>query len=196
VTEEREKLASLIERLKAASDYAAQCAAAQGRAPDVYDLAERRDAAEAALAEARENEPRHQIAALINNKIKAEIALATADAELARARQVRDMLAAELDSANAAIAMRRSYLREAVGRVLRADPAPAALLAEYKAAQDRVAELHAALSVISAVDGLSNNFWDAEPLARVPVQSPAVAAWRDALAALETDASALLPTVD
>jgi hypothetical protein len=136
VTPERAKLADLIARLQAADTYAAQCRAAITRAPDVYDAAAARDAAEGKLAEAKLHEPAAQIAALIagkegkNHVGEAEIALAEADTQLSRARQTRDMLAAELAAAEKAVADRRSYLRESKGRALLAAPESAAWLAK------------------------------------------------------------------
>jgi hypothetical protein len=197
---ERARLADLIERLGVAADYAAQCQAAIDRAPSVYDAAAARDAAEAALAEAKQNEARFQVIALISSSkaespvAAAEAALATADAELAKARQIRDMLEGELNSANAAVALRRSYLRDAVGRVLLADPAPAALLREYKAAKARLAEICDALRVISAANGLPSH-WDSEGGADHRALSAAATIWRQAIAALELDAAAALPGV-
>jgi hypothetical protein len=200
LTPARGRLADLIERLGIATDYVAQCQAAIDRAPNVYTAANARDAAEAALEEARQNEARFQITALVAGTqvespvAAAEIALATADAELARARQIRDMLEGELNSASAAVTLRRGNLKEAVSHVLLADPAVAALLHEYKTTKARVAELADALRVIGGAGGLPSG-WDAERIAdRVP--SAAAGVWKNAITALERDAGTALPALD
>jgi hypothetical protein len=94
-----------------------------------------------------------------------------------------------IDTAESRAAVTRADLRRAVSDAVKASPEVAALAAEFNRVRARMSELAAAAAL--ADRGLLPDSWPSAPMPR-PVPSPAS---RSALAALETDAEAVLPGI-
>jgi hypothetical protein len=197
---DRPALAAAISAHDAAAERLDRVRSALDRATPPWQAAERLEAAEAALAEARQTHAATAVARLLGDPSSpdpvtpAAAAYAKAEAALAEARQTHDLLTTQLADAGRAEAWHRARLGAAVGDALRASPEVAALAEAFAAAQYRLADLRAALRAVSAANGIPEvfRFWDAQHGYRDD-QLPSIAAWRDAIAALAEDPNTPLP---
>ena len=163
------------------------------KATEAFGTADRRvDAAKVALRQAEASAARRAVARLLDADsgttdpvAQARAELAAAEAGLAQASSDSRAVDAEVEQARMKLDVARAYRGTALAAVLKADPAVAALLAEWYSTRARAASLEAALRVVSA--GLPHG-WDWERT--FPIDQTQMLAFRAWIAALETDASA------
>lgn len=198
LTPARQALAATIGARAAAAERLERVRAGRWKSFGLVTRAEDKVAeAEAALAAARDSESARIVAELVGDDARggptvaeAEAALAKAKREHATAERARDMLqdtaAAERD-----LHLAESRLHEAVGAVVASEGLTEALLTEYEVALDRVADLRA---IIDILPGRSSQQMSRSSTTIRNGTGAGLAAWRAALAALEGDPSASLPT--
>ncbi len=200
-------LAEAIEKHKAAVAHHGRVAGALERAQEAAREARREiTTAEALLAEAKAEEPRGYVAALLGDQTDgtatdliaaAEDRLAAARRKQGLAEQAEALLRKEMVSAETRATLARGDRAAAIGVFLRASPAVARLAAEWRDAKSRVAALTAVLTQLRRLDALPPELrhWDAINN-EYPADPAIVAAWTEALAALEADPAAPLPGDD
>lgn len=202
---ERTRLAAAIEAHAAAVAQAERVTAAQQRAEDAYfELYPAVAAAREALARAREYEPLRLVdvalgdAEDIPGAAEAEAALEEAEQRLAEARSVRSAIRDEAGRADQAVEQTKFEIDRAVAAAVAADPARAALLAEFRRVGARA--LHCAQALRTA--GLIVQGAEAHGLAfrihEAPTSIDKTAfrpdpGWLNAIAALREDADSVLP---
>lgn len=134
----------------------------------------------------------------------AERDLRRAKAEHARARQVRELLGAEEQTAEQGLGLPRARLDDALAAALRAPPEVLALLKAYRAAEARFAELRACVSVVASARGIPPGHEGLPtpkfaPFSGSPLDDTTdmadVAIWAEAIADLADDATAALPEI-
>lgn len=202
---ERTRLAEAIERHKVAAERFERIHSAGATIWQTTSAARQAvETAEAALAEAKAAAPRLLVARLIGEAddgaptVEAATAgLAEANAALDLAERTRDALrdqegAAERDLAGAARA-----LTSAIAAIVAPSPAVAKLLADYDAAQRRVAGLSAVFDFLGLTRlPAAGQHWFAIRDPDFAADRAATAPWAFALAALETDPDTPLPGDD
>jgi hypothetical protein len=197
LTPERQRLAAVIDgvaQIKTELDRLAQAREKIGR-PQIDLITE----AEAKLATARVNEPARLVDEALGRTgdeqltvAQAEIALEGIKAEMARRAAAQKLLDGEQERLLSRLRFAVADRHESVGAVVRAE-ALGSLFSEFDAALDRVADLR---SVLSLLPGLSQRDLDHTAVVIRPGTSAGLAAWRVALAALETDPAAALPDAE
>ncbi len=204
---DRAALAEAIEKHKAAVAHHERVAGALERAQEAAREASRQiSTAEALLAEAKTEEPKSYVAALLGDQTDgtatdliaaAEDRLAAARRKQGLAEQAEALLRDEIVSTETRVTLARSDRGAAIGVFLRASPAVARLATEWHAAKCRVAALAAVLTQLRRLDALPPELrhWDAINN-EYPADAATVAAWTEALAALEADPAAPLPGDD
>lgn len=196
---EREKLAQAIERHRAATERLGKIRAAASAAGETLTrkaVAE----AEAALAEARADEPRQLVARMLNEADDALTVAAATEALAAAtaARDLTDRTRAALREREAAAVTDLSWATAARENAIKAIVAPSAsvaqLLADHHVARRRTAELAAALGFLGwRWLPPEAQHWAAIPVPNRAAEAAAVAPWAAALSALESDPDTLLP---
>ena len=168
------------------------------KATEAFGNADRRvDAAKVALKEAAASAARFAVSRLLADPdtadpvAQARAELTAAEAGLAQASADSRALDAEVEQARKKLDVARAYRGTALAAVLKADPAVAALLAEWHATKVRAASVEAALRVVSA--GLPHG-WDWER--SFPVDRAKMLVFKTWAAALETDPAAELSDGD
>lgn len=199
-TPERESLAEAIARHGAATKQLVRIAAAHERASEtVFDSNDSVDRATAALDEAKVGEGSYLTAVALGEADAAASPVKTAAAnveqaneQLATARRTRDALEAEIKTAENNLMWAKNKINDVVGAAVKTDPATAQLVAEFNAAELQYFSLKQQMGIVRT-DRMPDEakFWYCEH--NWP-ESPGVAKWRAALAALASDADALLPT--
>ena len=107
----------------------------------------------------------------------------------ARAIHMRDALDGQQSAAEAAEDNAHRSVREAISKVVQAEGAANAVLAQYLEARRFSAQLHEVLTFLSSRNCVPP-YWDGvRQLPSTQADQP----WREALAALEVDAEAMLP---
>lgn len=171
-----------------------------------WDIRERKEKAEAALAEAKAGYEQY----CLNNALglkgrEHQPSLDEARANVAAAvdaleinERVKDRLALELKEAESNQFLRKEALQRGLIEALRAHPAVVALLHEYEACQRRSAMLQIALQEINIQGWIPIKIWSDIPFVmRNDAELGALALrWRAALAALETNPDAELPGLE
>jgi hypothetical protein len=164
------------------------------KATEAFGNADRRvDSAKLALREAEASAARRAVERLLDDAdttdpvAQARAALAEAEAGLAQASAASRALDAEVEQARMKLDVARAYRGTALAAVLKADPAVAALLAEWYSTRAHAASLEAALRVVSA--GLPHG-WDWER--SFPIDQTKMLKFSAWIAALESSASAEL----
>jgi chromosome segregation ATPase len=199
-TPERERLAEVIARRTALRADLAKLNEAAARALTMVGDARRRaEAAEAGLAEAKKAEAETLVSAFVAGDDaamarvqKANDAIEKAAAELARAQKIRDAIGGEIRDLRSRDEMAKLSLDDAVRKVIATDPATRALLAEFKNQLRNMTDLRRAIEFIESSLPPDLRAWrSAEPWPELPGDAP----WRAALAALEHEADALLPSL-
>lgn len=202
---ERANLAHAISRFNDAEAYLGKVEDTISRKSDaIFDLIRAIEKAEEAAADARRSEPRRLVAALLDDGggsppgdvpslATAEALVAKLNSEAAGVRRDRDLLTPEKQRAETTLAIARAARNDAVQAVVRADGKLTEIQDEYDAARMKVASLAAALGVVSL--SLPRDFRGKAILDRPLPQTDASFAeqWKQAIAALETDANAQLP---
>jgi chromosome segregation ATPase len=192
---ERNALADAIRRRDAATARITRITEASEKV-SVWEATEEVEQAEAALKAARKREPMSLVARVLGDSIPsgpdieaAELALADAKTSLDIAQRTRDALDGQMRAAEEELGWARSAVRDAIARVVHSENAANPVLAEYAEARREVARLREILGLLSN-RGCLPTYWDTVTF--FP-PSGAEAPWRDALAALESDADAALP---
>jgi hypothetical protein len=152
---------------------------------------------EQVLAKARKLEARRTVAELTGENTadfgpsvqSAQFLLEDARADFTRAKETREAVDAEQAKAELALGNATSLLSDAVRDVVQSEGGADKALAQYVEAKREVARLQEILALLGA-NGCLPSYWDA--LAPFP-PTQADRPWREALAALEVDADALLP---
>jgi chromosome segregation ATPase len=200
-TPEREGLAAAQDRHGAARERLAAIKTAQERAFDsVLNLKDAASAAAAALEQAKADEPRQLVESFIGGDTAevaslvkaAAAAIEEADTRLASARQMRDALDQEEKAAEREVMWAKGKLDDAVRTAVKADPATARLVAAFNEAERVYVSLRQAMGVVGTGRlPKGSEFWDCQH------NWPALAdgsQWKAAIALLETDADAPLPS--
>jgi hypothetical protein len=199
-TPEREGLAEVIARRTALRADLAELNEAAGRAFDMRVAARRAlAAAEAGLAEAKRAESANLVRSFIEcddaamvRVQKANDAIEKAAAELAHAQKIGDAIDGEIRDLRSRDEMAKLSLNDAVRKVIATDPATRALLAEFKKQLRDLTGLRRAIEFIESSLPPDLRSWrSAEPWPELPGDAP----WRAALAALEHEADASLPSL-
>ena len=192
---EREALALAIARHAAAQDRLTKVIAA-AELHRVWPAQEAVEQAEQELTQARKREPQQLVSQLLGDQGAAEPtveqcekALAEARGVLERAIRMRDALDGQQSAAEAAEDNAHRSVREAISRVVQAEGAASAVLAQYLKSRRLSAQLHEVLTFLSSRNCVPP-YWDS--VRQLP-PTQADAPWREALAALEVDADAPLP---
>jgi hypothetical protein len=201
-TQVRQTLASAIELRDAAEKRLADLKKAGERlADEFYACYAAADAAKEALAEAKSAESRRVVAEVLGESVdgpsvsEAAAQLERAEREITRLRRARAAIADEEIAAGREFDRARSNVKIRVRDVLRADAAVARLRHELQAAQKIFAELRAAAEVVRPMCAVAGErvelSWCPEIAER---ELTGAQLWREAVAALERDADASLPT--
>lgn len=195
---ERQRLSDTISRVAQIEAELARLREARARIGQPWHLDTAIADAETALAEARAHEPRRLVDEALGcaaggqpTVAEAEAGLAGAKAEADRRRGAQALLDEEERRLHDALRFALGNRREAIGAVIRSDPAFAALFAEFDAALERAADLRSIFNVLGLA--MTPRDLDHAALIERPGTGRGVAEWRVALAALETDAAAPLP---
>jgi hypothetical protein len=200
---ERARLREVIQRHNEAVAALGQLQSARERAPDPFGFHDAIEAAEEAVALAQSNEPARLVDALIDGTdvsagaspvADAEAALRSLESERQRAVDIRSLLDEREREARRRIEWVQSNLRAAVADVLKSSAEVERLFAEHDAAQRRVAEIvHCIRSLPLAAIPETRRLWNAIRTDGEYPSAPSAAAWRSAVAALQTDPDAALP---
>jgi hypothetical protein len=209
-TAERERLHTVIGEVAEAEQQAASVEAAQTRAREqTWALSSRVAEAQAALHEAEHGRSARIAAAYVNDDrapvdlvAEARAALDKATADQEQITEVVAALAAEALHIERVLAQLRTDRAAALAAVVVASPEFAALLARHSAAWRELRSVKVALRcVVSAAKGQIDDRWISEPLRSEPTEirvdfgvNDFVADWVEALAQLEQNADAELPS--
>jgi hypothetical protein len=204
-TPERANLAAAIERFDQLASHLADVrersrAGIETALREAYNA---RAAAETALQEAERDARAHAMARALGHEAGPTAQQARADLEAARRRFSdvhvdRELVQAEIERLTGAVDNARRARDEAIGKVLQSSPGWVALMAELPAARLRVQRLENLFDTLSNLPGTRMPAHWGTPLLRDRPQSwlpdPALAAqWSDAITALQSDATAMLP---
>jgi hypothetical protein len=201
---ERERLAEAITKHIAERDRLQRLSDAYSKAQDDCRVAlDAIDAAEALLAEAREDQPRNYVQRLLDDTADGGADLvAAAQSRLSEAHQKHkvagdgiDLLAAEIKSSEARVRWAKEDVGAAIGEYLRGAPEIERLIAKYDAARSMTATLAVVLGEIERTHhGLPPSARSLDAINRsAPIDDALVASWRLAVKALEGDPDATLP---
>jgi chromosome segregation ATPase len=197
MTPERQALAAAIQRHAALTQHLAAAREARLGIGSDYDAV---DQAEEALAAARADEGRTRLGELLGKPTTSpsvaelQAKLDAANAALAATNRDRALVDQEIARLTEQLKFAELARHEAMRAVAIAEPQIARMVEDLHATRQHVLTLEAALTEASKLDLVADRFWHAQRLYRA---DPALAAqWREAIAALTTDASAPLPGDD
>lgn len=201
----RQHLAQAITVRDAAGDRLARVNKAIAGAAQPWDLTGAAEEASEALKAARAGASHRLIAEVLGEAVCADTvpaaqqALADAEVAVERARVTQKTLNEEADQARQALDWAQADVRKAVVDVIRDEPALGELVAAWRTASIRAANLHGAIAAAfkAAPGQILPNYWDAPPATgwAPATESAAALAWKTAIAELEHDAGTLLPPV-